>query len=198
LSSPEAFVDDRALLIEDHPGHDHRSHIGRQQHSEARLADRDASSPVDNRGRMDVQHKQRRHEQELQQADGNRDTLDPAVAPTENERYDRGGSHPYAGPASDPEHRADAGDSRELGDQRPETNDEQRRYRDGCPSWAAVLADERAVALARDHPESHRYLLDGIESWDQKQQGQDLCKTPLGPRLGSRDDAPGISVCQHY
>ena len=79
----QALVYYRALLIEDHPGHDHGANIGGDKIPISFVTQRQIPKQqrVQDRGRIGVSRQHGRYKSQFEQTDKNSDQFDPAVTP---------------------------------------------------------------------------------------------------------------------
>ncbi|OIQ84410.1 hypothetical protein GALL_337530 [mine drainage metagenome] len=166
------FVDHGLLLVDDHPRHDHGPDVGGQQHQELAGRLHGARQPADHGMGLRVCQQRGWDEQQLERDRGEPDRHGPRQS----------------------DHRPDAGQARELGDESSQACGEQGGGGQQGPRGTEGAAGERPVPLSRQQPESRRDLLDHLQDGNQDDLRQDqLVPVPCaGLRRG--DDAAGVRL----
>jgi hypothetical protein len=111
VRNPESLVHHRALLVENHPGHDHRTDVGRQEGDIGAVAERQCRQAVDELVDVRMAHQHRRNEHQLRQSDRHPDPLDPPVSAAERQPDEIGGRGWNGYPLRDPEQLPHRGDT---------------------------------------------------------------------------------------
>ena len=195
----QPFVDDRRLLVEDHPRHYHGAHVGGHEAQVVSPAQRSHRTETGSGGvQARVGAKGGEQERQLEQPERQPDPLDPPVAPRHHHQgqEDGGGGDGHAG--RDALHQAHAGQARQLCDQGPGGAHEQQGDREEGPFPAEAVLYQLGVPLAGGDPEPHRQLHDEVQHGDEGHLEGQQGVAPAGPRLCGGDDAAGIGVGQHH
>ncbi len=137
------------------------------------------------------------HESDLEGADRQGDPLHAPVGAGHRHRRQDGDGDEHAEPDRQVQHRADGGDTAELGQQRADARDDKRPRREPRPDRAVVLADEHRMALAGDDAEPDGQLLHEIEDRNQQDLEEQELVTVLRATLRCGDDRASIGVGEH-
>ena len=131
---PQPLIGDRGLLVEDHPRHDHGADIGRRQIEIVLVGIGNVEAdPASNACRVRMRRPGDEEERQLEQPDGDRRPLDPAIRAGEHHGQQRDRGDRQRGDARQAVQLAHAGDAGEFGQQRADRGDAQAGRRTPSP-----------------------------------------------------------------
>ena len=192
-----AFLDDRRLLEEHHPGHDHRADVGRDQEEVLGVRRGNGQRARRHLGQARMGEHRHQKEDEFERPDRDRDPLDRGVAVHQRHRQHRHDDEGQRHRRGNAHEGADAGEAGEFGEERAEAGDDQRRDREPRPAEAEMLLDQRRMALAGDGAEADGQFLHDIEDGDQDDLQKQQAIAPLRAALRRGDDAARVGVGEH-
>jgi hypothetical protein len=144
VGAAEPLVDHRSLLVEDHPRHDRRADVRRQEQYVGAVVQGDADEPVGDPEQAWVREDHGWDEDQLGEPERDTDAFRAPVAPGEGDPDEEGGGNRHHEGLGDTEEVLDACDPGELGQQRANPRGEEGQRREQPPPTAEACTDERA------------------------------------------------------
>ena len=195
---PETFVGHCGLMIENHPRHDHRPDVRRDEVEITFVGDRDANGLSREAGQIRMGRPRHPEEGEFKQADRNRRAFDPAIGPGQYDQKQRSPGKREAERSGHSVELADACNAREFSEQGAGGGDRQAADGNPRPSPAKGLLDQLPMAATGEYPQPHREFLDHVQDRHEDELQQQQSVAPLHAALPGGDDAANVSVSQHH
>ncbi len=194
---PQSFVNDGRLLIEDHPGHDHRPDVARHQKPIPRVAPQSLRQRSRHRRRRRVGHHRYPHERQLEAAQRQRHRFHLPIGAGGADHDQKRPRQGHADPGPDAEQQPHSFQPDEFRDQRADAGDHQRARRQPGPGCTKPVPDQLTVAFAGRQAKPDRQLLDQVQHRHQRHLQPQQLIAVARPALRRGNDAAGVGVGQH-